>query len=104
MKYIIFKGAHFTFPVLFPDIVTHSQIICMVSEGKGEVVTPETAGFVHMDEKGVACTGQSESLKLGISPVRDAILIASMLMNYGSYAFDNNLIMQNKQVVGARGE
>lgn len=58
MKYVIFQGNGFVYPVLFADHTTHAQV-------KIEGAYPIAAGFVRFDSCNLPhCYGKSDSLHL----------------------------------------
>ncbi len=81
MKYVIFKHKAGCFmPVIFAQHITHSMI-------KIEDCIADSAGFFAL-EGGVKILDEgSESLNLKPNKERDLLLIASTLMNAGTYAF-----------------
>ena len=95
MKYVVFETNGFTFPIIFPDIITHSQVQAVIREDTNELARAVSAGFFSVSRTVssviVDCFGNSESLELEPNQPRDSKLISALLGNAGSYAFDNNL-------------
>jgi len=76
MKYLVAQKADFKFPVLFPDMLTHSSVAAgLVAEDKCRITS---AGFFTLIRKVVITHGLSASLKLSPSP-GDADLIRDWL-------------------------
>lgn len=57
MKYIIFKSGDLLKPIIFPDHIAHSEIIC-------KNAIPVSAGFFKIDFGDITVYGESVSLKL----------------------------------------
>lgn len=82
MKYVIFTHGTLYMPVIFPDHVSHNQIVL-----KGCKI--HSAGFVDVSRFGVnKVYGKSESLHIGPSSVDEKIL-RNVFLNSGTSAFLN---------------
>ena len=82
MKYVIFTHGTLYMPVIFPDHVSHNQVVlkdCKI----------HSAGFVDMSRFGVVKVySRSESLGVGPSSVDEKIL-QDVFLNSGTSAFLN---------------
>ena len=65
MKYIVFKSKMMVMPVIFPDHITHSQMLM-------QSAVPISAGFINMQT--FDAYSNSESLKLKPHPLDTQIL------------------------------
>lgn len=82
MKYVIFTHGTLYMPVIFPDHVSHNQVVlkdCKIY----------SAGFVDISQFGVTKVyGKSESLGIGPSS-EDENILQNVFLNSGTYAFLN---------------
>lgn len=82
MKYVIFTHGTLYMPVIFPDHVSHNQVVlrgCKI----------HSAGFVEVSRFGVIKVySRSESLGIGPSSVDEKIL-QDVFLNSGTSAFLN---------------
>ena len=82
MKYVIFTHGSLYMPVIFPDHVSHNQIVlkdCKI----------HSAGFVDVSRFGVVKVyTKSESLGIGPSP-KDEKILQDVFLNSGTSAFLN---------------
>lgn len=82
MKYVIFTHGTLYMPVIFPDHVSHNQVVL-----KGCKI--HSAGFVDMSRFGVIKVySRSQSLGIGPSP-QDEKILQNVFLNSGTSSFLN---------------